>query len=442
MSEGTISDRLAQLAAARREADRWYNEALTRLDRALPVPPGVPAPPPTFDETLLPSVNDRWDILPSGSPVSGSGWRGRLAAFVWRLVGPPLERQRAFNAALVEHLNRNAAGHRDARRVLGDTAGALRAHAEALAAFDSLLLQFLQQITPFVETKERELANVLAEVRTIAELSQRASLAAKREVQRLAGPVPAAPGPTPAVTAGASDAYKYVGFEDCFRGSEAEIRRRMADYVGYFSGASDVLDVGCGRGEFLTLLKEAGIAARGLDLNHEMVEVCRARGLKATEGDALAYLRGLADDSLGGLIAAQVVEHFEPAYLAEWLETAARVLRPGSRIVLETINPACWVAFFESYIRDLTHVRPLHPDTLKFLLLSSGFSHVDLVFRSPVPESGRLQPLAVPPVPPGTPDDAPVRQLVAWARTFNDNVERLNHRMFTHLDYAAIGTRA
>jgi O-antigen chain-terminating methyltransferase len=336
----------------------------------------------------------------------------------------------------------------------------------------------------------------VAEVRAVAELSQRSSMMAKREVERLAAggpPGPAsparrtpegvryvphvapgsspaphvAPGSSPAPhvaqdsspaphvaqgfspapapaspAAGASDAYKYVGFEDLFRGSEDEIRARMRDYVPVFAGATDVLDVGCGRGELLALLKEAGIQARGLDLNHEMVEMCRQRGLDAAEGDALDYLGGLADESLGGLIASQVVEHFEPGYLVRFLETAYHKLRPGSKIVLETINPACWVAFFESYIRDLTHVRPLHPETLKFLLLSSGYATVDIVFRAPVPESGRLQPVTEPPVPPGTPDDAPVRRLVEWARTFNANVDRLNERMFTHLDYAAIGTKA
>ena len=97
----------------------------------------------------------------------------------------------------------------------------------------------------------------------------------------------------PRVAPGAPDApaaLAYVGFEDRFRGSEAEIRSRLTDYVPYFSGASDVLDVGCGRGEFLDLLKQAGITARGLDLNPEMVEVCKARGLDATAGDAVSYL--------------------------------------------------------------------------------------------------------------------------------------------------------
>ena len=81
-------------------------------------------------------------------------------------------------------------------------------------------------------------------------------------------------------------------------------------------------------------------------------------------------------ESLGGLFAAQVVEHLEPDYLMRFLDAAYHKLRPGSKIVLETINPACWFAFFSSYIRDITHVRPLHPDTLQYFLRASGFQKV------------------------------------------------------------------
>ena len=123
------------------------------------------------------------------------------------------------------------------------------------------------------------------------------------------------------------------------------------------------------------------MGGRGIDLNDAMVEMCREKGLEATKADALSYLRGLPQGSLGGLFAAQVVEHLEPAYLTQLLEAAFDVLRPGSPIILETINPACWFAFFESYIRDITHVRPLHPDTLKFLLIATGFQQVDIRYR-------------------------------------------------------------
>ena len=122
-----------------------------------------------------------------------------------------------------------------------------------------------------------------------------------------------------------------------------------------------MLDVGCGRGEFLQLLREHGISGRGVDLNHEMVAECRAAGLEAEEADAVSYMTGLPDGSLGGLMAAQVVEHLEPDYLLRLLDEAFRVLRPDSPIALETINVTSWSAFFTSYLRDLTHVRPDPP---------------------------------------------------------------------------------
>ena len=102
-------------------------------------------------------------------------------------------------------------------------------------------------------------------------------------------------------------------------------------------------------------------------------------------------------------------------------------LRPGSKIVLETINPACWYAFFSSYIRDITHKQPLHPDTLQYLLSASGFQNVNVRYSAPFPEEAKLQPLLQAP--------GPIEE------TFNENVRRLNSLLFTYLDYAAIGER-
>jgi O-antigen chain-terminating methyltransferase len=230
------------------------------------------------------------------------------------------------------------------------------------------------------------------------------------------------------------DSYKYVGFEDRFRGSQDDIRARLEPYVAMFRGASDVLDVGCGRGEFLDLLRADGITARGLDLNHEMVEVCRERGLDVSEGDLVGYLDSLPDSTLGGLIAIQVVEHLEPAHLMRALDLAYHKLRPGSRVVLETINPACWFAFFASYIRDLTHVRPIHPETLQYLLTASGFERATIEWRSPYPVAEKLQPVA-----PAADSESPASKDLR--DTINANVERLNGLLFTHMDYAAVGVR-
>ena len=157
-----------------------------------------------------------------------------------------------------------------------------------------------------------------------------------------------------------------------------------------------------------------------------MVEVCRAQGLEAVEGDALGYLRSLPDQSLGGLFAAQVAEHLEPDYLLELLEEAFVKLRPGAAIVLETINPACWFAFFSSYIRDITHVRPLHPDTLSYLLTAHGFQEVTVRYSAPYPERDKLVRVTGE----GVVEDA-----------LNANADKLNALLFTDMDYAAIGRR-
>src|SRR5262249_41593253 len=159
-----------------------------------------------------------------------------------------------------------------------------------------------------------------------------------------------------------------------------------------------------------------------------MVARCRAEGLDVTEGDALSYLQGLPDESLGGLIATQVVEHLAPDYLLRLLTTAFDKLRPNARIVLETINPGSWAAFFDSYIRDLTHMRPVHPDTLKYLVTASGFADAAISWRSPYAPDSKLQPLG-PAIGSTAASDATVKTLV---ETFDHNVERLNGLFFTY----------
>ena len=463
------SDDLDQLKRERDEADRRYNDALTALDRALPRPSGAIAGTAAFDDERLPALNESWRILPPTTLPPARGLRSRLAHFVWDLLRPALEKQQAFNSTLVDHLNRNVDAARAPERMQADLARQLDDHAAAIATLGTHLIVYLQQVTAYVDTKDRLVAGSLMavydalvnaltdemqkrweslgvrdarldarvkaiatahdDIRSVLSTLQQATLTVKREMERAAaGDTASRP---PAAVSASLDSYKYVGFEDRFRGSPEEIRARLGAYVPLFAGASDVLDVGCGRGELLELLGQAGVSARGLDLNHEMVELCRSRGLKVAEGDVLGYLESLPDGSLGGLIAIQVVEHLEPSYLMRTLETAYHKLRPGSRIVLETINPACWFAFFSSYIRDLTHVQPLHPDTLTYLLTASGFQAAHAEFKSPYPAAEKLQRVAAP-------HDNGLSDL---ADTLNANVDRLNAMLFTHMDYAAIGER-
>ena len=284
------------------------------------------------------------------------------------------------------------------------------------------------------------------EIRQAATAWRQVTASLRRELERLsAQPAAAVAAQTPSADAAdpgtqlasATDSAKYVGFEDRFRGAAVEIRARCAYYARHFDAASDVLDVGCGRGEFLDVLRGRGITATGVDINPEMVAQCRARGLEVVERDLLAHLASLPDASLGGLFSAQVVEHLEPAYLLRFIDTAFLKLRPGARIVLETINVASWIAFFQSYIRDITHVRPLHPETLAYLVTAGGFQKVEVVYRSPFPPEHRLA-RAPDPEAGASGEDARLDRVTA---AFNRNVDALNRLLYGDQDYAVIAER-
>ncbi len=500
----TVSeDDLARLKRDREAADARYNAALTAVDAAVQRLADLPHPPPGPDEHQVTPLNQQFALL--GHAPAGSGWKGRLAAFVWRTLEPALAAQQQFNAALVDHVNRSIPRERAVTEAIAATIGLVRRQIEEATHFQSMLVVYLQTLTPYVDTKDYEFAGLarrtaedaqvaivrlqdiarglaaatsglsdemlkryesllgrdqrydarLADLATAVTVLQQTSLALSREIARglPAAPSPAAvaSAPAPAAAAPAAAAgdthqqmlagdrlqsQQYAGFEDLFRGSESEIRQRMADYLPIFAGAGEVVDIGCGRGEFLELLRSAGLTARGVDLNHEMVERSRAKGFDVTETDGLSFVAGAAPGSVGGLIACQVVEHLQPDYLLRFLAASAQALRPGAAIVLETINPACWSAFFDSYVRDLTHVRPVHPDTLKFLVMAAGFADVTIQWRSPYPEAGKLERL-----PAAARAAASDPALPPLLDVLDRNVDRLNGLFFTHRDYAIVARR-
>src|SRR6187402_3088192 len=362
---------------------------------------------------LLERLNRDWRIE---GYVAADGSLARRALYqvrrvLARLLGP----QETFNSEVVQLVNTLAPTLAPVLSSLDQ----VERYREALAARERRMETAFDQL----RAEQQELRTVVAVLRQ-----------SQHDLVRRGGPslspvaLAKGEGP-PSQTSSEALSAKYVGFEDQFRGAQEDIAARQREYVEIFTGTSDVLDIGCGRGEFLALLKERGVRARGIDVNDSMVEVCLQKGLDASKADALDYLRAQPPGSLGGLLAAQVVEHLDPSYLTSLLDAAYVALRPGAPIVLETINPACWFAFFESYVRDITHVRPLHPDTLKFLLQASGFGGVEIRYQAPYPEHHKLQRVA-----PAALGDA--------AETLNANVDKLSSLLFTYLDYAAIGTRS
>jgi 2-polyprenyl-3-methyl-5-hydroxy-6-metoxy-1,4-benzoquinol methylase len=428
-----LDDLIARLERERLAADRIYNDALTALDRAISPPSVLPPAPSGADRSRLATINERSQILPTGSPSIDRSLKGRLTGFVWRLIGPPLQRQTEFNSAVGDHLNRTVEAHDKWVDAAVRLREAVQADLQAIGRFHSLLVQYLQTVTAYVDTKDRSLGG--PEIRDRLARAEQRLQAIKRELER---PVATGTGTEAAASVAFArpvDSATYVGFEDRFRGSSADITRRIEEYLPLLESATEVVDIGCGRGELLAALRTRGVRARGVDANAAMVELCRSQQLDVEQGDALSFLERQPDASLGAVAAIQVVEHFDPAYLVRFLDAAFHKMKPGAPLVLETINAACWMAFFETYIRDLTHQRPLHPDTLRYLVEASGFSSVDVRFRQPVSAGDRLDLVQAGSLAGSDP------AVGAVASAVNDHAEKLNARLFSSMDYAVIARR-
>jgi SAM-dependent methyltransferase len=168
------------------------------------------------------------------------------------------------------------------------------------------------------------------------------------------------------------------GYEDLFRGSEELIRDRQRAYLDLVSGLEPVLDAGCGRGEFLDLLAERGIAARGVDLDPRMVERCRQKGHDNVEQeDLVAYLERTDPGSLGAIFSARVIEHLPLADLRRFLGLALSRLRPGGLLIAETVNPHS-AAALKAFWVDPTNRHPLFPETMLSLCALTGFVSGDV----------------------------------------------------------------
>ncbi len=220
--------------------------------------------------------------------------------------------------------------------------------------------------------------------------------------------------------------YTSDAFNAHFRGNADDITSRYRDLAARFAGCAPVLDIGFGRGEFLDLLRELGVDALGVETDPRMVEWARSRGLTADVGGGVEYLRGLDDASLGGLVMIQVIEHLSPQHVIDVVRLAADKVRPGGRVVVETVNPTSLYVYAHAFWVDPDHVRPVHPNYLGFLFAEAGFAKVERVDRSPVPADESLEPI---------PGDNEL------SKRLNANFDRINGLLFGPQDYAIVATR-
>ena len=209
----------------------------------------------------------------------------------------------------------------------------------------------------------------------------------------------------------------YAAFEERFRGGRDEIKERLRIYLPIIAevGSGSVLDLGCGRGELLELLRDAGIAAHGVDTNRRMIEQVRARGLDVVEAEALAHLRGLPDASLAAVVAVHLIEHLDFAALLHLVDETVRVLRPGGVAIFETPNPANLLVGSCNFYQDPTHRRPIPSPLAQYVAEARGLCRVRILPLHPYPES-------------------------SWVRG-SDVGERVSAYFYGPQDYAVIGYR-
>ena len=215
--------------------------------------------------------------------------------------------------------------------------------------------------------------------------------------------------------------YASSEFEAAFRGDEVDLKARYGDLAGRLADCGPVLDIGCGRGEFMELLAQIGVESSGVELDPELAAAGRERGLAIEAGDGLTHLAAVPDGSLGGLVLIQVVEHLSPNQLTELVSLAADKLRPGGRAVIETVNPQSLYVFARAFYLDPTHNSPVHPAYLTFLFRRVGFQGLDLDWRS---------------------DPSPEESLTLVGQPeLDENFTRINRILFGPQDYALIATR-
>ncbi len=417
-----IMERIRQRIDEKKMTGEYTPEELERIDRyVLQIEAEGYNTPEEDLRHHLSLVNYLFDTL---QPPELSSHRKRLGGLITGLkktflrISEPyrqmlLKRQVDFNAEMVRLLN----------QLVGDYRYRVNTLEQQLVKMTEE--QRAQQDR--TEALNRRLADLVQEIRA-QKIAVEDLLAGLRPWKGSGGAGPA----VPEEGAERLRAFEYLLFENRHRGSEAEIKARQRVYLPYFKDSGSVLDIGCGRGEFLELLKEAGIPAQGAELNPEMVQVAQQKGVEVFQGDGLEHLRKLPDRTLGGIFLSQVIEHLGPENLRELVRTAFLKLAPGGVLLAETVNPQCLTTFSGAFYVDLSHHNPIHPEAARFLWESVGFRQVNILYVSPYPPEMLLKEMV-------RRDDESYED--ETARVLNENVRRLNDLLYGYQDYAVVGTK-
>lgn len=219
----------------------------------------------------------------------------------------------------------------------------------------------------------------------------------------------------------------YFDFENHFRGIRDNIKNRQKDYVKYFIDKKNVLDLGCGRGEFLELLKENNVNATGIDAYTDFVDYCNFKNLKAINDDIIKYLISLDNNSIDGIMCSQVVEHLTTDQMLSLCNLAYEKLQNDSYIIIETPNPSSLAIYTNGFYIDPSHIKPVHSKTLEYILSKVGFKDIQTIYTEQSKINYRLPLLE--------------SQNINNLSEVNDGINLLNDIIFGSQDYAIIARR-
>lgn len=354
------------------------------------------------------AANERWEIHYYRPIYSCRKFIGRAIVFGKRvvrkllkfLIEPLVGEQTNFNSAVTQTLNAVRNNDITFQNAINYLNGELIKNAHAL----ELLRDELNQ---YVETLRDETVQLHVECQDIS--TKVGQLTARQEDDNVYSSI------------------NYFAFQDQMRGSFTEIKKRQFPYLAYYEGCKSVIDLGCGRGEFVELLQEHKIGATGVDLYTKSVQFCRRRGLNVVEQDAVAFLKEQKEESSDGIFSAQLVEHISVGQILEICRESYRVLKPGSYLVIETPNPMCLSTYMNSFYLDPSHRNPVHPHLMEYFLRECGYSDIKITFTQASKSGYRLPLLNV--------------ENCKNLAEFNDGVNFLSDIIFGSEDYAIIAQR-
>lgn len=225
------------------------------------------------------------------------------------------------------------------------------------------------------------------------------------------------------ITADGYGQIDYAKFENHFRGDEETIMKKQEEYLAYVKNSKSLIDIGCGRGEFLKLVKEYGIDATGVEMYEDYVAKCIKDGLKVVWDDGINYLKKLNNESVDAITGFQVAEHLTTARLIELCQLSYEKITEGGVLILETPNPQCLSIYTNSFYLDSTHTKPVHPKALQYYLEEAGFSKVEILYTqsSKVPYSLPL-----------------IEEEISNKKQVNDGIWILSELIWGSQDYAVI----